>query len=196
MKVIDLFSGLGGFSEAFAQDPIWDVLRIENNHLLADVPHTMIADALTLDPAGFDCDLLLASPPCTEFSLAYNAPQSIASRRNEEYQPNMDLVKCALEWDRSIKPKFFLMENVSGSSKYFTPLVKKITTIGPFHLYGRFPRFEMPQGWSHSKTAPKEIEFDFEHPLRANYRGKIPLALSEKVKETFEGTSSLMEWIL
>ena len=125
MKVIDLFSGLGGFSEAFAQDPIWDVLRIENNHLLAADPHTMIADALTLDPAGFDCDLLLASPPCTEFSLAYNAPQSIASRRNEENQPNMDLVKCALEWDRSIKPKFFLMENVSGSSKYFTPLVKK-----------------------------------------------------------------------
>jgi len=39
MKVLDLCSGLGGFSEAFLTAG-HDVLRIENNPLLADVPNT------------------------------------------------------------------------------------------------------------------------------------------------------------
>lgn len=195
MMVLDMYSGLGGFSEAFVRDPDWDVLRIENNHLLADVPHTMIADVLTLNPSDFQCDLLLASPPCTEFSQGFAGPGPTARRKGIDFKPNMDLVKCAVEWDRVIKPKYFLMENVVGSAKYFAEVgVKKIMTIGPFCLYGRFPSFEMPQGWSHSKTAPKEIEWDFKHPLRANYRGKLPLELSEKIKLVFESQPTLGVW--
>ena len=41
MKVLDLCSGLGGFSEAFVAAG-HEVLRIEHNPLLADVPHTKI----------------------------------------------------------------------------------------------------------------------------------------------------------
>ena len=43
MKVLDLCSGLGGFSEAFVAAG-HEVLRIEHNPLLADVPHTKIMD--------------------------------------------------------------------------------------------------------------------------------------------------------
>ena len=44
MKVLDLCSGLGGFSEAFVNDLDWEVMRIENNPLLSEVPHTEIID--------------------------------------------------------------------------------------------------------------------------------------------------------
>ena len=44
MKVLDLYSGLGGFSEAFVQDQNYQVIRIENNPLLKDVPHTLLGD--------------------------------------------------------------------------------------------------------------------------------------------------------
>ena len=42
---LDLFSGLGGASEAFVQDlDNWTVLRIDNNSLLGGVPFTVIDD--------------------------------------------------------------------------------------------------------------------------------------------------------
>ena len=83
MKVLDLCSGLGGFSEAFVNSG-HEVLRIENNPLLQDVPHTDIIDIFDVrdlledvaienpDPFFHDIDLILFSPPCYEFSLAYN----------------------------------------------------------------------------------------------------------------------------
>ena len=37
LKMLDLFSGLGGASEAMVNDPKWEVLRIENNPLLSGV---------------------------------------------------------------------------------------------------------------------------------------------------------------
>jgi hypothetical protein len=41
MRVLDLFSGLGGFSEAFVQAGD-EVVRVENNPLLSEVPCTSI----------------------------------------------------------------------------------------------------------------------------------------------------------
>ena len=41
MKMLDLFSGLGGASEAMLANG-WEVLRIENNPELALVPNTKI----------------------------------------------------------------------------------------------------------------------------------------------------------
>jgi len=42
--MLDLFSGLGGASEAMVRDDTWSVLRIENNPLLGGVPYTVIDD--------------------------------------------------------------------------------------------------------------------------------------------------------
>ena len=73
MKVLDLCSGLGGFSSAFVNDPSWEVMRIENNPLLESVPHTEIicifefrdnlADMISRGYCPTSPDLLLASPP-------------------------------------------------------------------------------------------------------------------------------------
>ena len=43
MKVLDLFSGLGGFSEAFLRAGD-EVVRVENNPLLSEVPNTTLQD--------------------------------------------------------------------------------------------------------------------------------------------------------
>ena len=52
--MLDLFSGLGGASEAMVQDDTWSVLRIENNPLLGGVPFTIIDDVRNLQPHRFD----------------------------------------------------------------------------------------------------------------------------------------------
>ena len=102
MKVLDLFSGLGGASEAFLKAG-HEVLRIENNPLLGEIPNTEtmcvfeLRDFLVENHAiqngdKKQIDLIWASPPCDEFSLGYNAPYAIHTRENpnEPYQPNLE----------------------------------------------------------------------------------------------------------
>jgi len=43
-KILDLYSGLGGFSEAFVNDPNYEVMRLEINPLLSGVQNTEIMD--------------------------------------------------------------------------------------------------------------------------------------------------------
>ena len=39
-KILDLYSGLGGFSQAFMNDENYEVLRLEINPLLSEVENT------------------------------------------------------------------------------------------------------------------------------------------------------------
>ena len=85
---LDLFSGLGGASEAFVHDlDNWTVLRIDNNPLLGGVPYTVIDDITQIPVKHYDSawkiDCIWASPPCTDFSGGFNSPKSKAARSPE-----------------------------------------------------------------------------------------------------------------
>lgn len=198
--MVDLYSGLGGASEAMFQSPNWEIMRFDNNPLLEKVPHTFIQDAQTnpmLHPRSWGekkVDLLWASPPCTDFSQAFSAPEVIARRegRIEEYQPDLTLVKFALKVRDWMEPKWFVLENVAGAIKHFLPLMGPPTQIiGPFVLWGKFPHISMPVGWSHSKYDGDSWSTD---PLRANKRGKIPMLLSQGLLEAIETQTTLDLW--
>ena len=89
MKMLDLFSGLGGASEAMLNHG-WEVKRIEKNPELVLVPNTEIMDVYDLGQLldiniadGHYPDqptLIWASPPCTDFSNGFSSPKSIAIR--------------------------------------------------------------------------------------------------------------------
>ena len=128
MRVLDLFSGLGGFSEAFVQAGD-EVLRVENNPLLEEVPHTTLQNVIEMrdrlrqfelegQPIR-EYDVLLASPPCYDFSLAYSAPQAIASREGEydDYEPDTTLVEAVMDIIRITKPRYWAIEIVTGKLK-------------------------------------------------------------------------------
>ncbi len=76
-RMLDIYSGLGGASEAFRLGG-WEVHRLENNVLLKHVPDTQIVDVLQWPfhdiPVGY-YDFIWASPPCTEFSDGYSSPK-------------------------------------------------------------------------------------------------------------------------
>lgn len=158
MKVmLDLFSGLGGASEAFVQDG-WRVIRIENNPLLEYVPHTLTLDVLewadwidNLPPIDF----IWASPPCQEFSLAFNAPAAKAQREGREFHPDMKCVTAALDIIDALQPRHWVLENVQGSVSHLRPLMGRHSQkIGPLFLWGNFPYIVMPTSFEHpSKTA-------------------------------------------
>ena len=72
LTILDLCSGLGGWTEAFVQGG-WNVIRIENNPALQYVPFTMELDVLKWEEWIDDIphpDVIVASPPCREFSTA------------------------------------------------------------------------------------------------------------------------------
>lgn len=195
MKMLDLYSGLGGASEAFLQNG-WEVLRLENNPLLEGVPETEITDILEWDfeimgdtPMS-QIDLIWSSPPCREFSNAYNAPKSKAKRAGEEFKPNFEHVIKTMEIIKWVNPRYFVIENVRGAIQDFKHLLGNPRQIvGSWALWGNFP-------YMHIKNF-HEVKEDAwsDNPLRANIRAKIPYPLSDSLRIAIESQRSLLEWV-
>ena len=202
MRVLDLFSGLGGFSEAFllAGD---HVERVENNPLLNQVPNTTMMDVLEfrddLDallsnghtiPGRLRTDLIVAGPPCYEFSLAFAAPQARKSREGgfDDYEPNMELVEATIDIIKMINPRYWVIENVVGSIRHFKKIGLEPNQIhGSAVFYGKFPKFKTPK-------MPTKAERDKRwSPIRSNERAKIPLELSQALRNAITAQKTLLD---
>ena len=192
-RFLDLFSGLGGASEAFVRSPSWEVLRIENNPLLADVPESVqmdiLSDVAMLTALSFQPDFIWASPPCLEFSQAFSAPKPKAKREGREFKPSLDLVRRAKEIIETVEPKYWVIENVIGAIKDFEPVLGRPRLIcGSFVFWGNFPLFTPPlEAKKHTK---KGIDVR-DSPIRANIRAKIPLVVSQSFLKTVECQQTL-----
>ena len=201
MRVLDLYSGLGGFSEAFVRAGD-EVLRVENNPLLSEVPHTTMQDVREMterlhlyhaqgQPTR-EYDVLLAGVPCDAFSLGFHAPQAVASRSGEydTYEPDMTDLVCALDIIRITKPRYWIIENVIGSIKHFAKYgLTPRMIVGSHVLYGNFPMFEQIQ-------IPTKAERDTgpSDPLRKNKRGQIPIALSMAIRNAIVEQTTLFDF--
>jgi len=201
--MLDLFSGFGGASEAMVQDDTWSVLRIENNPLLGGVPYTIIDDVRNIatqvhmrDKRGDEkIDLIWASPPCRDFSSGYSSPKSIWCREHgiESYKPNMDLLLAAIEIIEKVKPKYWVIENVVGSIRYFEEyLGEPRQIIGPYVLWGNFPMLDCKPEVIASKSS-KDVHSS--NPLRSNYKAKVDIHISRTLKETIESQQSILDFM-
>jgi len=204
IHMLDLFSGLGGASEAMVRDSGWSVLRIENNPLLSGVPFTVIDDVRNLQPnkmakpwvlPNLGIDLIWASPPCTEFSGGFHAPKSIASREVglDNYHPSLELVESAIRIIEIVKPKYWVIENVVGAIRYFKPLLgepKQI--IGPYVLWGNFPEIF----YDKAKLTPKKHkDSGSRDPLRSNRRACVDFEVSQGLKFAIENQQSILDFM-
>ena len=199
--MVDLCSGLGGASEAFVQHENWNVLRIDNNQLLADVPCTVIQSLeVTRDSVmrgGWHpkIDFIWASPPCTAFSGGFASPKSIASREIglENYKPDMTLLHLCKQIIDIVQPKYWCIENVVGAIRYFTPILgepKQI--IGPYVLWGNFPTIDC----NAEMIIPKKLkDTNSRDPLRSNRRAKVDFAISQAMREAIDSQSSILDFM-
>lgn len=202
MKILDLFSGLGGASESFLQNN-WTVLRIENNPELSLVPNTKIDCVKNIEQQLWNAvdaghipespTVIWASPPCTDFSDGYNSPKMKARRAGIEYYPYaaIELVQCTKRIIELLQPKYWILENVKGSVEFLEPILgppKMI--IDSIFLWGDFPKWSMPPGYKHVKDDSAWSS----NPLRANIRAKIPYAVSDACRQSIENTRTLDYW--
>ena len=165
---LDLFCGTAGATAAFRGKPGWEVIGVDNDgRRAADV----IADVRRLPFTG-NVDFIWASPPCQEFSTM---PPGRAGRR-----PSLDLIFATLSAVRDLRPKYWVMENVVGAIPFLGAPLQK---IGPFCLWGYFPRIEAPLDVvMHRKMSSDR--------RTAVARAAVPRALSEAVYQAVEGAWS------
>lgn len=171
MRVLDLFSGLGGFSQAF-KDRGHLVYTVEIN---PDLPADMHADISELEPAELifpdgPWDIILASPPCTCFSIASCSthwwppgngwsqtkfgPMGQQGRipKTQAAADSLDLVIHTLFLINVHRPRFWVMENPRGIlRKLIHPPTQTVTycrfgdtAMKPTDLWGNLP----PVDWS------------------------------------------------
>jgi len=201
--VLDLCSGLGGASEAFVNDPHWRVIRIENNEKLASVPHTRILSVLEwkswlpqlLDEAGYPW-LIIAAPPCTQFSRAYGAPREVARREGWDYEPDMSILEACIDiiqYCQNQGTHWWIIENVIGAIPDFGKYLREPRQIiGPFVLWGVFPYMNLKSaGIRGHKSREDTWSTD---PLRSNKRAKWPIEISQELLDGVNWQQTLSYW--
>jgi len=163
MKVLDLFSGLGGFSQAF-KDRGHTVHTLDNN---PEFRTTWTYDIKEFQPV-LEYDVILASPPCTEFSKA-SMPDSW--NNNRKVNPDTELVEEAMRIIRVSQPTYWVLENVRGSRPFIEPILGKYRKrVGSRYLWGNFPIFYCTHKYGKWKLPPSKD--------RAALRSLIPYELS------------------
>lgn len=118
MNVIDLFAGCGGLSLGFEmagfniplaiEKDEWAAETYKNNHkntkiVIGDI--TKITDFKSLLPNSIKIDGIIGGPPCQGFSLSGN---------RDKNDPRNSLFMEFVRFVNHYKPKFFVMENVTG----------------------------------------------------------------------------------
>jgi len=113
----DLFSGFGGASEGAIAVGFVDMFGIELDDKIAQVArkngHPVItANILDCDPYNFpSIDVLHASPPCTNASLA-NSSAEINEDGTKETKLDRDLATKTIQFVDMLRPRVFTLENV------------------------------------------------------------------------------------
>ena len=183
MIIWDLCSGLGGWTQAFEKH----VYRFDNSDLIcARVPGTFPHDVRDWKKWIYKYpkpDVIVASPPCLEFSNGYSAPRPKAKREGIEFNPDLSILKACKEIIDFINPKWWIIENVAGASKDFTQELgmPPRQIIGPMLLWGYFPYLPI----THARMGEngKTQDWNIGDPLRANKRAMIPLEVSQALHD-------------
>lgn len=141
MDIIDLFCGMGGWAKGLI-DAGHNVTGYDIMDFSAVYPGKFIqVDLLTFNDFPH-VDVVVASPPCTEFSKT-SLPSTW--RSVVLYPPN---ISSGLKlWNRArkiiddnIKPEYYILENVRGAQKWVGMAREH---KGSRYLWGNYPDFDV-----------------------------------------------------
>lgn len=140
MKIIDLFSGIGGFALGFKRAGYQfteHYFSEIDKHAIANYKHNFphakyIGDITTLHRGDFtDIDIITFGSPCQNFSTA--------GRREGLKGAKSSLIQHAIALIANIRPSVFVWENVKGAFSSnagtdFWAILKEFTNIGGYTI--------------------------------------------------------------
>ncbi len=196
MRVLDLFSGLGGFSKPF-KDRGHEVITLDiearfEPDVLADVREIRFPG---LPPIDRSFDVVLASPPCNEFSL----PGLLRGFPRKRTHEAVGLVASTFRLIAEMRPRFYVLENPRAMLR--TIIGKPRETVflcsfgSPFQkatdLWGRWPG-EIRRPCAPHEAAPRQLDrkrcdrsgvLGLKDPAE---RAKLPYGLGEELCKRME----------
>ena len=210
--VLDLFCGLGGFSQAFEESDRWHVTTVD---IEARFEPDICADVFDLRPSDFDraFDVVLASPPCTYFSTIRNVTKGGDPAWNDgdpatnESRDALALVHHTVGLIHGLAPTYWVMENPRGMLRtYYREPTATVwycqyghETAKPTDLWGDHPPMQYRQCWfgndgcGHARTQSyKEHGGGSDNrqgiltETNPAQRAKIPHELSEAIRDACE----------
>ncbi|MEM3281288.1 MAG: DNA cytosine methyltransferase [Saccharolobus sp.] len=150
IKLVDLFSGAGGFSLGFKTTPIKIALAIDINHSAArtysvNFPDTIVIEDDIRNITGYEIlklvgnkiDIVIGSPPCEPFTAANPLRMKEPIERlylDERGTLTLEFIRIIDE----IRPKIFVMENVPaiiGSPSLREALLNEFKKAGYDKIY-------------------------------------------------------------
>jgi len=207
MNVLDLFSGLKGWSQAFA-DRGHRVVTVDIENKFEP---SICADIRDLSAEDFrkygQFDIVLASPPCNCFSIARVFDHWTKDRRpkDEATFDAIDLVAHAIRLILKLYPRWWILENPRGMLRHILGKPSKTTFFAswghfaykPTDLWGVLPEgigWRKPKKWQKAPRGSnkgiaglrgdrvKQCTENMGNVVRAPaLRAKIPYGLSEAV---------------
>jgi len=190
MKVLDLFSGLGGFSQAFKdrghKTVTVDWLEKFNPTIVIDIRNLQIQDLKRFGKF----DVILASPPCETFSLMSINKHWKNRKPSKEAKEQIRLVAHTINLILSLYPRFWFLENPRGMM--VNVLGKPQATITqcqygrrfmkPTYFWGVFPKGFKPKrcyrGQDCHTKAPRGSRTGIQGFMTREEKAKIPYNLS------------------
>lgn len=195
---IDLFCGLGGWTEGFLAED-WDVIGFDiERHQYGEQCYPaqlVIQDVLTLHGAQFKgADMIVASPPCQQYSL-----WGMRMFHSHPATPDKSLWEAAVRIGQEAGVPT-IIENVRGAQYWWG---KSDWKSGPYHFWGNVPCL-----WPDAPTKRKNVVDDIKNgdrrglKVNANFSStsaqrkqvtaeaaKIPIELSSHIARVFRPDS-------
>lgn len=116
MKVVELFSGLGGWGSAFKERG-HQVFSIDNQNKFKPSLCKNILDVSAAE-IPFAPDVVLASPPCEAFSIMANGNWQGTDPISIKAKLGVKILQKTITLIHSLNPKYFIIENPRGKMRY------------------------------------------------------------------------------
>lgn len=196
MKALDLFCGLGGWSDGLVAEG-FEVLGVEIEPTIASLYNhpVLVEDVRKLSGKQFpDYDLIVGSPPCRDFTQIPSKKvwkgKYVEWKDPKNPERGLELVNAFLRIVKEAQPTFWLLENVRGLRIYMGPpkvethLGYSETSGSPIMnrcFWGNFPSFLI----SRQTTTPKHL---VSSKIQRWKRAKIPFPIAQGLGKSVKNT--------